>query len=156
MKAFFVSMLLFFLFNGCKTRRLVVSDVDGPRIELKFNSKTPEELFGVWMNAYEEEKLNGESVYRPQNYDFQLSRGRSGIEFLPNGTFYEIFPGPTDAYAKIEGNWIYSAKTRSIDITFPEKNTVSSSTKIQVNPKPYTLLLLSISKEVLKIKKLDD
>lgn len=157
MKAFFVCLSIFILISGCcSTQRIVVSEIEGPRIELKINSKTPEELFGLWMNSFEEEKPDGESVYRPQSFDFPLSRGRSGMEFLQNGVFYEVFPGASDAFVKIEGSWIYSSKTRSIDITFPTKNTLASSSKIQLNPKPYTLLLLSLSKDAMKIKKLAD
>lgn len=152
MKAFFISIITFFFLFGCKNQRVVVSE-NGPVFEFKINSKTPEELFGVWMNSYEEEKPNGESIYRPKSFDFPLSRGRSGMEFLENGTFYEIYPGPNDAPLKTLGNWIYSAKTKSIEITFPEPEAITS-TKIHIKPKSYTLLLIFISKDILSIKKL--
>lgn len=157
MKAFFIGLCIIFItFGCCSTRRLVVAEIEGPRIELKLNSKTPEELFGVWFNSFEEEKTNAGNIYRPQSFDFPLSRGRSGIEFLQNGLFYELFPGPSDAMVKIEGNWIYTSKTKSIEITFPLKNNLSSPTITQTIPKPYTILVLSVSKEVLKIKKVDN
>lgn len=155
MKAFIVSIIMyFFTLSCCSSRRLIVSDIDGPRIELKINSKTSKELFGRWMNSFEEEKPNGESIYRPQSYNFPLSKNRFGIEILPNGTFFEILPSETGMANKIVGNWIFTSKTNSIDITFPSKNKPSDTTSQHETPKPYTLLLLFVDKDLLKVKKI--
>ncbi len=52
-------------------------------------TQLPNEIFQRWIHSFEEDK--GEiTVYRPEEYDFPLSRrGREGIEFRPDGVFID-------------------------------------------------------------------
>jgi len=57
-----------------------------------------------WVHSHEEDTEH-EIVFRPAEHEFPPSRGRMGFELLPDGTFVESAPGPTDAPEKQSGTW---------------------------------------------------
>lgn len=122
-------------------------------VEIQVNSKTPEELFKVWMNSYEEETGNGVHIYRNTSFDFPLSRGRTGFEILENGRFIEYAIGPDDRPLQHEGKWIYCAKTKIIDITFNKIDLNTKGHHKETNP-PYSLEIVSLDKDKLEVKRL--
>lgn len=63
-----------------------------------------QELYKKWIHSYEEDSA-GYKVYRPASYNFPPSRGRRGLEILPENGFilYEI--APADGHQKVKGSW---------------------------------------------------
>lgn len=62
------------------------------------------ELTNSWVHSHEEDTPTGK-VYRPADYPFPPSRGRSGFALLPDGTLLEAGPGPVDRIEKKKGVW---------------------------------------------------
>ncbi|MFI5893460.1 hypothetical protein ACIA5D_25485 [Actinoplanes sp. NPDC051513] len=59
---------------------------------------------GRWTHSHEEDH-DGVEVYRPAGYDFPPARGRSGIEFRPDGTYIDWAIGRGDANEARPGRW---------------------------------------------------
>ena len=57
-----------------------------------------------WVHSHEED-TDHEMIFRPAEREFPPSRGRMRFELLPDGTFLESAPGPTDAPEKRAGTW---------------------------------------------------
>lgn len=51
-----------------------------------------------------EEDTDTETVYRPADYDFPLSRGRSGFDLKQDNKLAEINIAPTDGTTENEGS----------------------------------------------------
>jgi hypothetical protein len=64
----------------------------------------PPELMQRWFHSYEEDTQT-EKVYRPAEFEFPLSRGRTGFGFFPDGRFEQYDIAPTDGVEKSEGTW---------------------------------------------------
>ena len=63
-----------------------------------------EALHQRWMHSREEDTAT-ETVFRPVDYNFPPSRGRTGFELKPDGELVEIGIAPTDAQQENEGRW---------------------------------------------------
>jgi hypothetical protein len=63
-----------------------------------------EALHQKWMHSREED-TNTEVVFRPADYNFPRSRGRTGFELKHSGELVEIGIAPTDAQQETEGRW---------------------------------------------------
>jgi hypothetical protein len=59
---------------------------------------------GLWLHSYEED-AGSTKVYRPADHPFPLSRGREGVELLPDGTYLEYGSGPDDRGSAVAGRW---------------------------------------------------
>jgi hypothetical protein len=57
-----------------------------------------------WVHAHEEDSA-GAKVYRPRGYEFQPSRGRGSMQFLPDGTCIVGHSGPTDKPEQTSFRW---------------------------------------------------
>lgn len=58
-----------------------------------------------WMHSHEEDSA-GEMVFRPADYDFPLSRGRTSFDLKPGGALVEQgTPGADDRQQKGSGRW---------------------------------------------------
>jgi hypothetical protein len=58
-----------------------------------------------WVHSHEEDSA-GEMVYRPADYDFPLSRGRTSLDLKPGGALVEQgAPGADDRQQKGDGRW---------------------------------------------------
>lgn len=57
-----------------------------------------------WIHSHEED-TDTEMVFRPADFDFPLSRGRSGFELKPNHKLVEINIGSTDRPMEETGSW---------------------------------------------------
>ena len=64
----------------------------------------PSLLCRRWVHAREEDTAT-EQVYRPADFPLPPSRGRSGFEFLKDGTFKRIGIGATDISDVKQGVW---------------------------------------------------
>jgi len=62
-----------------------------------------------WVHSHEEDSET-EMVFRPANYKFPPSRGRSSFELKPDGLMTESGPGPTDRREQSEGKWRLDAQ----------------------------------------------
>jgi hypothetical protein len=63
-----------------------------------------EALHRTWMHSREED-TDTEMVFRPEDYNFPRSRGRTGFALRPNGVLSEIGIAPTDAQQTTAGKW---------------------------------------------------
>jgi hypothetical protein len=61
-------------------------------------------LCQLWVHSQEEDTQT-ETVYRPADFEFPPSRGRSALEFNRDGSFKRIRIGANDVSAVSEGNW---------------------------------------------------
>ncbi len=68
------------------------------------NEALPEVLLQRWMHSHEEDTAS-EQIFRPGDYDFPPSRGRTGFELKADGTLWKISPGPTDRLQAQRGTW---------------------------------------------------
>ncbi|MEU9118925.1 hypothetical protein AB0C96_03525 [Streptomyces sp. NPDC048506] len=80
-------------------------------------NELPRTLFQRWWHSFEED-VEGVTVYRPDDYDFPLARGRAGLEFQADGTFIDYSMGPADAPESAPGRWRL-AENRRLTISFP-------------------------------------
>lgn len=64
-------------------------------------------ILGVWRDSFEE--AADARVFRPDDFDFPLARGRAAIEFRPDGEFVEWAIGRGDANRPIPGRWEVAA-----------------------------------------------
>jgi hypothetical protein len=57
-----------------------------------------------WIHSHEEDTEN-EMVFRPADYDFPLSRGRSGFELKPDHKLIELNIAAADGSEEASGSW---------------------------------------------------
>jgi hypothetical protein len=57
-----------------------------------------------WIHSYEED-TDSEMVFRPANFDFPRSRGRTGFELRPDQSLVEIQSGAADRPQTMQGRW---------------------------------------------------
>lgn len=103
--------------------------------------KVLENLQQSWIHSHEED-TDTETVYRPADYDFPLSRGRSGFELKPDNKLAEINIAPTDGTTEEPGSW--QLKSDADDLKL-ELNPDTSATR--------DLQIKSVSKDRLIVKK---
>jgi hypothetical protein len=63
-----------------------------------------ENLSGQWIHSFEED-TSTEVVYRPANFPFNRSRGRTEFVLNPNGKIINNSPGQTDLPEATAGDW---------------------------------------------------
>ena len=61
-------------------------------------------LQGRWVRSNEED-TDDEMVFRPADRPLPPSRGRTSLEFRPDGTYVESAPGPVDVPESSTGSW---------------------------------------------------
>jgi hypothetical protein len=101
----------------------------------------PELLYQQWIHLHEED-AGGIEVYRNEEYNFPVSRGRKGFEFRKDGTFIQSDIGPVDVNVNIPGQW---------------KKVADKQVRIQLKDEENTQYLMEIvdlKKDVLKIKRI--
>jgi hypothetical protein len=81
--------------------------------------------------------------YRNNNYDFPLSRGRTGFEFKKDGSFIQYDIAPTDGTLAVNGSWKPVDGKKEILIQL--KNEENST---------YRLEIVELTKDMLKVKKI--
>ncbi len=94
-----------------------------------------------WLHSHEED-TNDETVYRPADYDFPLSRGRGGFDLQSGNKMTEINIAATDGTAEDSGTWELKSGDKNLKI---ELNPASSAKR--------DLEIKSVSKDRLVIKK---
>jgi len=85
-----------------------------------------------WLHSHEEDTA-GEMVFRPANYPFPPSRGRTGFELRPDGTAAVLGPAPTDKPLERSGTWKIDDAKRLI-VHVPELQQTQSMTVVSSNP----------------------
>jgi hypothetical protein len=98
------------------------------------------QLEGTWLASHEENR--GDTlVYRPNTYKFPPTRGRTGFAIRSYGRFEQFDIAPTDGLAGHPGTWTTDGDTRlRIHLTDGQQP-------------DYTLEILSLNKEVLKLRR---
>jgi hypothetical protein len=61
-------------------------------------------LSNRWIHSHEED-TDSEMVFRPADFNFPRSRGRTGFELRPDQSMVEIQPGADDRPEKTQGKW---------------------------------------------------
>ncbi|GAA4025751.1 hypothetical protein GCM10022409_07180 [Hymenobacter glaciei] len=99
------------------------------------------QLEGTWLASHEE--THGDTlVYRPNTYTFPPARGRTGFALKAYGRFEQFDIAPTDGLAGRPGTWTPDGKSRlRIHLTDGQSP-------------DYTLEILSLHKQVLKLRQL--
>lgn len=111
----------------------------------KFSGKDSAEmkqLERTWLHAHEED-TGDVRVYRPNTYAFPPSRGRTGFAFEHNGLFTQFDIAPTDGLEGRKGKW-----------TPENDHTLRISLDDKKDP-DYKLEIVSIDKDVLKVKRIE-
>lgn len=103
-------------------------------------SEIPQAIFKHWTHSYEED-TEDVRVYRPNDYEFPLSRGRRGFEIKESGKFIQYDIAPTDGSERRVGHW-KAEGTNRIKIYFEDRDIQS-----------YTLDIVSCDGSTLRIKK---
>jgi hypothetical protein len=67
-------------------------------------SAVPASPVGIWLHSQEEDRSDAR-VYRPRDYAFPPTRGRSAVEFRSDGTYVEYSDGPDDRGHAVVGEW---------------------------------------------------
>ena len=93
-----------------------------------------------WVHSYEED-VDDLQVYRPVDYSFPLSRGRSGFEVQENGKFIYYSIGPTDRPQAILGDWELITDTR-IRVALEEGES-----------QPFVLEIIEVGEDYIKVRK---
>jgi hypothetical protein len=95
-----------------------------------------------WIHSHEED-TETEMVFRPADYDFPLSRGRTGFELKPNHKLVEINIAPTDGANEEIGSWdLKAADDKNLTLQLSPNNSA-----------PRKLLIESIAEDRLVVKK---
>jgi hypothetical protein len=97
-----------------------------------------------WVHSYEEDSV-GVEAFRPQEFNFPPSRGRKGMEFKADGQFIRYDIAPTDGNVAVTGNWVPAKGKNRVQINLTDAKKSS-----------YTLEIVSLTDELLKVKKAKD
>lgn len=100
-----------------------------------------EDIQQSWIHSHEED-TDTEMVFRPADYNFPLSRGRSGFELSSDNKLNEINIAPTDKLEDRPGSW--ELRSDDDDLTL-ELNPDTSAVR--------NLKITSVSKDRLVLKK---
>ena len=99
------------------------------------------QLEGTWLSSREEDR--GDTlVYRPNTHRFPPTRGRTGFAIKTFGRFEQFDIAPTDGLNVRPGTWTTAGPTR-LRIHLTDGH----------NP-DYTLEIISLEKQVLKLRRL--
>src|SRR5215207_5545501 len=101
-------------------------------------SEIPRVLLKHWYHSYEED-TEDVKIYRPEDYEFPPSRGRSSFEIKEDGKFIRYDIGPTDMATPF--NTKYKVK---------KDNTLSLFIE---DPELQSLEIIEYNDNILKIKK---
>lgn len=104
-----------------------------------------EALFQRWTHLHENDS-EGIEEYRNDAYEFPLARGRTGFEFKPDGTFIRYDIAPTDGNVAVPGTWKTGDAENRIRIEVKSPR--------QESAEQYTLEVVELSKDVLKVKRI--
>ena len=94
-------------------------------------------LHQAWVHSHEEDTAT-EMVFRPVNYAFPPSRGRTGYTFRADGTCVQFGPGPADRQISTAGTW-------SIDPDY--------TIRIVTAGPPQLLYVVTLGKDKLTVKR---
>jgi hypothetical protein len=100
----------------------------------------PKEIFKFWVHSYEEDDKDT-IVYRPRDFEFPPSRGRSGFEIKQNREFILHGLDPSDRPSKVTGYFEVERPNR-IKVKFQDQKT-----------EPHILDIATCDDNVLRIKK---
>ena len=106
---------------------------------LEPHSDLSECLLGHWIRSHEEDR-EGQQVYRPATFRFPPARGRTGLEFRPQGEFVYHAIARADGLEPIAGTWAIEPGDR-VRITV-------KSTRVQ----PFVLQVESCTSERLAVR----
>jgi hypothetical protein len=97
-------------------------------------------ILGRWIHSHEED-AEGVTVYRPADYAFPPSRGRTGFEFREGGELVYGGIARADGTALSSGHWTLTEPNR-ISIEVDNERTT-----------PFVLDVVDCSKEALRVKR---
>ncbi|GAA4000326.1 hypothetical protein GCM10022408_09240 [Hymenobacter fastidiosus] len=133
-------MRLFLLLSCLST--VLLAGTCNPDAKTAAQSPSMKQLEGTWLHAQEEDQ-GDVRVYRPNTYAFPPARGRTGFQFDHNGLFTQFDIAPTDGLEGRKGQWKASGSAKVI-ISLDDKRDPD-----------YTLEIVSLDKDVLKVRRLE-
>lgn len=71
-------------------------------------------LVGRWVHSHEED-TDDLRVYRPADFSFPRSRGRTSIDLREDGTYSRRAPGPVDVPVETGGQWRLAGDRLELD-----------------------------------------
>lgn len=74
---------------------------------------TSEDLLGTWIHSHEENR-DEVQVFRPEEYPFPPSRGRTSFTLHADGSALTGQPGPDDRGVDAGGTWTFDGSVLSI------------------------------------------
>jgi hypothetical protein len=137
----FVTLLTTLSAQQCKRKPESNSNNTASTMNATSQPDPAKQLYRTWLHSREEDE--GEvMVYRPNDFAFPPSRGRTGFAFEAGGKFTQYDIAPTDGLEGNPGKWeMKDAKT-----------IVISGIKDQPG---YTLEIVSMDAKMLKVKRRD-
>lgn len=125
-------LALLLLTAACQQRRPAVHVISPASMK---------QLEGTWLSSREEDR-DDTLVYRPNTHWFPPTRGRTGFTIKTFGRFEQFDVAPTDGLIVHSGTWTPTGPTRlHIHLTDGQ------------DP-DYTLEIISLEKQVLKLRRL--
>jgi hypothetical protein len=103
--------------------------------------KLLENIQQSWLHSHEEDTAT-ETIYRPADYDFPLSRGRTGFDLKPDNKLSEINIAPTDGTIEASGSWELTTDKNNVELRL--NSDASAKRDLQIK---------SVSKDCLVVKK---
>jgi hypothetical protein len=85
----------------------------------------PDGLSQRWLHSHEED-TETEMVFRPANFTFPPSRGRTGFELKPDQTLVEIGIAPTDRPQESPGRWELHGEEEPVLLLSPSEQVARS------------------------------
>ncbi|SHI62226.1 hypothetical protein SAMN02745146_1206 [Hymenobacter daecheongensis DSM 21074] len=130
MRILFSLFLVLVFLGGCKKE----SDLEAPRtLQAQILGRT-------WLESREEETAGSDvKVFRPEGYAFPVSWARDGFRFDAGNVFTACGPSPIDGVDTDPGRWLTIG---------PNKFRITPNT----HAAPYTLELVSLENDVLRVK----
>lgn len=99
-------------------------------------------LHRTWLHSFEEDQADI-LTYRPNDYDFPPSRGRTGFLLEENGVIKEYNIAPTDGLEEKIGHWEFTSD-KQVLVTFSEHDQPEER---------YIIEIISLKDNVLKLRK---
>lgn len=97
------------------------------------------DIYQHWKHAHEQDET-GARIFRPATFAFPPSRGREAFEIQKDGTFIRYAIGANDVPVKMMGKWKMK-KRNLMQVTLDDPSV-----------KPYTIEILELKNDLLKIK----
>lgn len=148
----FVFLSIFFL--DCKSRRLVLTDLEAPIFVLQVSSKAPKTLFNTWIYANKDDKDDKILIFKTKDLIISNANPRESFTILESGKFIDQSIKRKLQVQSDTGKWIYSKSEKTLDVSFIHFVAYPIPETEQFK-RAYSLKIKSIEKNTLKVEKIE-